>query len=73
MTGNQQWLIDGQPRGRALLEWVGRRRGLLAKGGAVDRDRAAEVVLRELQKGQIGRVSFEGPDVRTQEEDEDSA
>ena len=63
-------LPDG---GRALLEWVGRRRGLLAKGGAVDRDRAAEVVLRELQKGQIGRVSFEGPDVRTQEEDEDSA
>jgi ribosome biogenesis GTPase A len=50
--------------GPALLDWVGRRRGLLAKGGAVDLERAAELLLRELQKGTIGRISLEGPEVR---------
>ncbi len=53
--------------GRALVEWVGRRRGLLGKGGAVDLDRAADVALRELQTGKIGRVSLEGPEVRDHE------
>jgi ribosome biogenesis GTPase A len=53
--------------GPALLDWVGRRRGLLAKGGAVDRDRAAETLLRELQRGTIGRISLEGPEVRVNE------
>jgi len=53
----------------ALLEAVGRRRGLLERGGGIDRDRAADVVLRELQRGQIGRISFEGPEDRPQGDD----
>ena len=62
---------DDMPEGgQALLEWVGRRRGLLGRGGIIDRDRAADIVLRELQKGQIGRISFEGPDVRGLDDDD---
>lgn len=46
-----------------LLEEIGRRRGCLGAGGAVDSYRAAEVLLRELQAGKIGRISLETPPV----------
>jgi ribosome biogenesis GTPase A len=46
----------------ALLEALGRRRGFLQKGGVVDLERSAEMVLRELRAGTLGRVSFETPD-----------
>ncbi|APG27622.1 ribosome biogenesis GTPase YlqF [Syntrophotalea acetylenivorans] len=44
-----------------LLDEIGRRRGCLGSGGVVDSYRAAEVLLRDLQSGKIGRVSFESP------------
>ena len=44
-----------------LLDEIGRRRGCLGPGGVVDSYRAAEVLLRDLQSGKIGRVSFERP------------
>jgi len=45
-----------------IVEAVGRRRGFLVKGGDVDFDRAAEVLLRELRSGLLGRISFERPE-----------
>ena len=45
-----------------LIEEVGRRRGCLAAGGDVDIYRAAEVLLRELRSGQLGRISLESPE-----------
>lgn len=47
--------------GELLLEEVGRRRGCLAAGGVVDRQRAAELLLHDLQGGRLGRVSMEVP------------
>lgn len=44
-----------------LLDEIGRRRGCLGSGGVVDSHRAAEVLLRDLQSGKIGRVSLESP------------
>jgi ribosome biogenesis GTPase A len=44
-----------------LLEEIGRRRGCLVGGGEVDLHRAAELFLRELRGGKIGRVSLEEP------------
>lgn len=44
-----------------LLEEIGRRRGCLEAGGRVDAQRAAEVLLRDLQSGRIGRISLETP------------
>lgn len=45
--------------GEALLVEVGRRRGCLAAGGVVDRQRASELLLHELQAGRLGRISME--------------
>jgi ribosome biogenesis GTPase A len=50
------------PEGQtALLEEIGRRRGCLVSGGEVDLHRAAELLLRELRTGKIGRISLERP------------
>lgn len=46
----------------ALLEDVARARGLLQRGGVLDLDRAALLVLRELRTGTLGRISFERPE-----------
>jgi ribosome biogenesis GTPase A len=53
--------------GELLLEEVGRRRGCLAAGGVVDRQRAAELVLHDLQTGRLGRISMETLDDTTEE------
>ena len=47
-----------------LLEVIGRKRGCLLPGNTVDLTRAAELLLRELRRGQLGRVSLERPDDR---------
>ena len=44
-----------------LLDDIGRLRGCLSEGAQVDRQRAAEVFLRDLRNGLIGRISFEVP------------
>ncbi len=44
-----------------LLEEIGRRRGCLMSGGEVDLHRAAELFLRELRSGKLGRISLERP------------
>ncbi len=57
-----------------LVEEVGRRRGCLVSGGEVDLHRAAEILLRDLRSGKIGRISLERPSdlaVAAEEMDED--
>lgn len=49
----------------ALLDEIGRRRGCLGPGGVVDSYRAAEALLRDLQGGKIGHISFERPPAMT--------
>jgi ribosome biogenesis GTPase A len=49
--------------GLELLEAVGRKRGCLVKGGEVDQDKAAGILLNELRAGQIGRISLQKPPV----------
>ena len=48
-------------RAVGLLEAIGRKRGALRPGGHVDLDRAADLFLRDLRGGKIGRISFERP------------
>ena len=45
-----------------LLDEIGRRRGCLTAGGELDLYRAAEILLRELRAGKLGRISLEDPD-----------
>lgn len=55
--------IDDTPL--AIVEEIGRRRGCLIKGGDVNLHRAAELLLRELRGGSLGRISLERPEETT--------
>ena len=52
---------DGTP-GYELLEAAGRKRGFLLRGGEIDTERMARVVLDEYRGGKLGRLTFEGPE-----------
>ena len=54
-------LLDDTP-GYALLEAAGRKRGFLLRGGEIDTERMARVVLEEYRSGKLGRLTFEGPE-----------
>lgn len=43
----------------AILEEYGKARGLLLKGGILDREKAALLYLRDFQSGKLGRISLE--------------
>ena len=45
----------------AVLHEVGRRRGCMRKGGVIDLERAANILLRDLASGRLGRISLETP------------
>jgi len=47
------------PSGVELLEQIGRQRGFLNKGDAVDLGKTSYMLLDELRRGVIGRISFE--------------
>ena len=47
-----------------VVEEVGRRRGCLIKGGGLDLEKAAQILLNDLRSGALGRVSLETPETR---------
>ncbi len=44
-----------------LLELIARKRGMLIRGGDVDTERAAVMILDEYRCGKLGKISFEHP------------
>lgn len=44
-----------------LLDEIGKRRGCLMKGGEIDWDKAADIVVTDLRSGRMGRISYERP------------
>ena len=50
--------------GPALVEAVGRRRGCLVKGGGLDLEKAAQILLQDYRDGALGRISLETPESR---------
>ncbi len=44
-----------------MIEEIGRRRGCIVSGGHIDYDKAAELIIRELRGGKMGRISLERP------------
>ncbi|MBQ8028810.1 MAG: ribosome biogenesis GTPase YlqF [Clostridia bacterium] len=44
-----------------ILELIGRKRGMLIKGGEVDTERASVMLLDEYRGGKLGKISFEKP------------
>ena len=51
----------------SVLDDIGRKRGCIGRGGLVDLDRAARIVLADLRSGALGRISFETPDMMISE------
>lgn len=57
-------LIDELPeQPMELLKMVGRKRGCLVKGGAVDLDKAQRIVFTDFRSGKLGVVSLDVPEV----------
>ncbi|MBQ9139176.1 MAG: ribosome biogenesis GTPase YlqF [Ruminococcus sp.] len=49
--------------GLALLEKVGKKRGMVVSGGEINTERAAITVLDEFRSGKLGRITLEMPEV----------
>lgn len=45
----------------ALIEEIGRRRGCLRGGGAVDLHKASDILVHDFRAGRLGRISLEEP------------
>lgn len=50
--------------GSGLIEAVARRRGCLVKGGGLDLEKAAQILLLDYRSGALGRISLETPATR---------
>ncbi|WP_408010968.1 ribosome biogenesis GTPase YlqF [Pseudalkalibacillus sp. A8] len=44
-----------------VFEEIGKKRGCLLKGGEVDYEKAAEIILRDIRSVKLGPISFESP------------
>ena len=44
-----------------VYDEIGRKRGCMARGGDIDYDRAANIIIDEFRKGVIGKISLERP------------
>lgn len=67
----ERYRINNLPEGDVeLLEAVGVQRGCVRKGGAVDLQKAAELLITELRAGQLGRLTLETPSMIAREEAE---
>ena len=53
--------LDESDDGLALLEKVGRKRGMVVSGGEINTERAAITVLDEFRSGKLGRITLELP------------
>lgn len=57
-------------QGVELMEEIGKKRGCLQKGGEINYEKAAEIILNDLRSGRIGRISLEIPEDWAQEGEE---
>ena len=63
LTGRYGFAPDGLD-GRAVVEAVAKRRGCLIKGGGLDLEKAALILLDDYRSGALGRISLETPETR---------
>ncbi len=63
LTARYGFALDGL-NGPALVEAVAKRRGCLVKGGGLDLEKAALILLDDYRSGTLGRISLETPDTR---------
>jgi len=54
--------VEPEDSGYDLLIKAGRKRGFVIRGGEVDTERMAKILLDEFRGGKLGRISLERPD-----------
>lgn len=60
----ERYRLEEIPQDRVqLLEEIGRKRGCIVRGGTVDYDKTAELLLREFRAGRLGGITLEQPNV----------
>ena len=64
LTARYGFALDGLD-GPGLIEAVAKRRGCLVKGGGLDREKAALILLDDYRSGTLGRISLETPETRS--------
>jgi ribosome biogenesis GTPase A len=64
LTARYGFVLDGMD-GPALVEAVAKRRGCLVKGGGLDLEKAALILLDDYRSGTLGRISLESPETRS--------
>ncbi|HKB84402.1 MAG TPA: ribosome biogenesis GTPase YlqF [Burkholderiales bacterium] len=63
LTARYGFALDGMD-GPALVETVAKRRGCRVKGGGLDLEKAALILLDDYRSGTLGRISLETPQTR---------
>jgi len=63
LSARYGFALDGLD-GPALVEAVAKRRGCLIKGGGLDLEKAALILLDDYRSGTLGRISLETPETR---------
>ncbi|MDE5412987.1 ribosome biogenesis GTPase YlqF [Alkalihalobacterium chitinilyticum] len=59
----ERFKLDEIPiEGLQLFDEIGKKRGFLQSGGYIDYDKTAEIILRELRSGKLGRITLETPE-----------
>ena len=56
-------LTDIEADYEQIIEQIGRQRGALAPGGAVDAGKTAELFIRDYRTGKVGPITLEQPDI----------
>ncbi|MBD3610260.1 MAG: ribosome biogenesis GTPase YlqF [Gammaproteobacteria bacterium] len=65
----QRYELDELPETELeLLEAIGRKRGCLRGGNRVDLNKVSMLFINELRAGTLGRITFESPEMRDNEE-----
>ena len=50
---------DSELTGEEIIEVIGKKRGCLVKGGIVDTEKAARILINEYRNGKLGRITLE--------------
>jgi ribosome biogenesis GTPase A len=57
--------------GVQLMEMIGRKRGCLIRGGEIDYEKVAEILLNDLRSGRLGQITLELPEDLQKKEETD--
>lgn len=51
-------MVEGE-----VLQLVGKKRGCVGSGGAIDMQKASEIIIQDFRNGKLGRISLETPEL----------